>query len=70
MVVSDDDLVSPLIVGFGLPDAEGNGVGVAISVDFVATALHDLSDATLQELDLELRGALNDKVDVAVLVCW
>lgn len=70
MVVGDDDLVSPLVVGFGLPDAERDGVGFAISVDLVAAALHDLCDAALEELDLELRGALDNQVDVAVGVCW
>lgn len=70
MVVGDDDLVSALIIRFGLPDAECDGVCFTISVDLVAATLHDLSDAALKELDLELWSALNNQVDVAIRVCW
>lgn len=70
MVIGDDDLVSALVVRFGLPDAESDGICIAIRVNLVAAALHDLSDAALEELNLELWSALNNQVDVAIRVCW
>lgn len=70
MVIGDDDLVSALVVRFGLPDAEGDGICFAIRVNLVAAALHNLSDAALKEFDLEVWFALNNQVDVAIRVCW
>merc|ERR1719259_553817 len=67
VLVPHDALVDALIVGLGLPDAEGDAVGSSICVHLVAPALLDLHDA-FAEPHLRHWVALHDQVDVAIRI--
>lgn len=46
--VTHDDLVGPFIIGFRLPHAEGDRVGLRIREELKATTIDDLGDAFVE----------------------